>query len=380
LHVERTGRSKSIRLTRIQRRTIFRIYEEYQNELNIKYHKYLDLEDYALTIIKYNSFINQNKKFDYVFIDEVQDLDPMQIYALTLLTKGSIVLSGDAKQRIYKKTPIRYEDIGLNLKEKGRRKILNKNYRSTEQIVKLANDLVFFDNNDKLIEKQFVKSGDKPIVYFGNERQVINYISKEIKSIHQNNPKKTIAIVHREDIKQKNEGKSKFRTALECQLLLSFADIKTYTDKFEFNKSKQIFYTNAYDIKGLEFDIVFVIDFNKDCYPDRNEIYKIRKENEGKDESLVNEDIADFMNREKKLLYVAMTRAREKLYIIANKCEKEQKISNFIFDFEENKYSAANFTKKKIKMLAEANDARLKTLLGEKYNRIYNKKESDRVI
>ena len=331
LEIERTGRSKSIRLTRVQRRTIFKIYEEYQKELNDKYYKHLDLEDYALKIIENNSILNQNKKFDYVFVDEVQDLDPMQIYALSLLTKQSIVLSGDAKQRIYKKSPIKYEDIGLNLKEKGRRKILNKNYRSTAEIVKLANNLIFFDNDDKLMEKQFVRSGERPIIYFGKGIQAVKYITKEIKAIHSSNPKKTIAIIHREDIKpKKNYGKSDFRNALELELLLTFTDIKTYSNKFELNGEKQIFYTNAYDIKGLEFDIVFVIDFNKAYYPNRKEIEKIRLENDGKDESLINEDIADFMNREKKLLYVAMTRARDKMYLVANGCDKEEKISNFI--------------------------------------------------
>ena len=379
LEIERTGRSKSIRLTRVQRRTIFKIYEEYQKELNDKYYKHLDLEDYALKIIENNSILNQNKKFDYVFVDEVQDLDPMQIYALSLLTKQSIVLSGDAKQRIYKKSPIKYEDIGLNLKEKGRRKILNKNYRSTAEIVKLANNLIFFDNDDKLMEKQFVRSGERPIIYFGKGIQAVKYITKEIKAIHSSNPKKTIAIIHREDIKpKKNYGKSDFRNALELELLLTFTDIKTYSNKFELNGEKQIFYTNAYDIKGLEFDIVFVIDFNKAYYPNRKEIEKIRLENDGKDESLINEDIADFMNREKKLLYVAMTRARDKMYIVANGCDKEEKISNFIFDFDDDKYIASNFTKKKMKILAAHNNARLKVLLGEKYKKIYKREEFEK--
>lgn len=370
--IDRIGRSKSIRLTRVQRRTIFKIYEEYQEELQRKYYGYLDLEDYALKIIENTSILNKDKLFDYVFVDEVQDLDPMQIYALSLLTKQSIVLSGDAKQRIYKKSPIKYEDIGLNIKEKGKRKVLNKNYRSTAEIVKLANNLVFFDNDDKLIEKQFVRNGERPTIYYGKQLASVKYIAKEIKAIHAIDTKKTIAIIHREDIKpKKSYGNSEFRNALERELLLTFTDIKTYSNKFEFHKEKQIFYTNAYDIKGLEFDIVFVIDFNKAYYPNRKEILKIKNENEGKDENLVNEDIADFMNREKKLLYVAMTRARDKMYIIANGCEKEENISNFAFDFEEDRYIAENFTKKKMKILSVHNKVRLKTLLGDKYKKIY---------
>lgn len=94
-------------------------------------------------------------------------------------------------------------------------------------------------------------------------------------------------------------GKSDFRIALENSLLVTFTDIKNYGDKFSYNQKKQIFYTNAYDVKGLEFDYVFIIDFNKAYYPNRKEIEKIEIDNDGKDKELVNEDIADFINREK---------------------------------------------------------------------------------
>ena len=127
LATDRIGRSKSIRLTRNQRKTIFKIFTEYQKQMESnKYRQSLDLEDYALKLLENDHLIGDNLKYDYIFVDEVQDLDPMQIMALCKLTKKSIILSGDAKQRIYKKSPIKYEDLGLDIKQKGRRKILNK--------------------------------------------------------------------------------------------------------------------------------------------------------------------------------------------------------------------------------------------------------------
>ena len=41
IEVDRIGRSHSIRLTRAQRNTIFKIYEEYQNDLEKKFNKHL---------------------------------------------------------------------------------------------------------------------------------------------------------------------------------------------------------------------------------------------------------------------------------------------------------------------------------------------------
>ena len=185
LETERTGRTKSIRLTRAQRNTIFKIYEEYEEQKKNKFHNALDLEDYALKIIENSYLIDDSKKFDYIFVDEVQDLDPMQIKALCMLTRKSIILSGDAKQRIYKKSPVKYEDLGLNIKEKGKRKILNKNFRSTAEIVKLANSLKFYDTDDKLSEKHFVRSGDRPIIHKSDDdRKAIRYIRDEIRKIH----------------------------------------------------------------------------------------------------------------------------------------------------------------------------------------------------
>lgn len=353
LNVTRTGRSKSIRLTVNQRNTIFKIFEEYQHNLKYKFGDQLDLEDYALKIVENPFLIEDKYKFDYIYVDEVQDLDPMQVKALCMLTKKSIVLSGDAKQRIYKKSPITYEEIGLKVKEKGKRKTLSKNYRSTAQIVRLANSLNFSDVEDKLEEKAFVKEGSRPIVYMSKDlKTAVRYIGEEIKKIFLHDPRKTVAIVHREEAKaQTGHRKSDFRIALEQQVLLSFSDIKSYGAKFDHEAEKQIFYTNSYDVKGLEFDAVFIIDFNERYYPNSKEIEKIRIDNEGKDIALVIEDIEDFKNREKKLLYVAMTRARENLYIIANSCLQIYNVSEFILDFNYEDYENRGFTKKEIEKL-----------------------------
>ncbi len=344
LETERTGRSKSIRLTRAQRSTIFKIYEEYEELKKTRFHKDLDLEDYALSIIE-NSYLIEDEKFDYIFVDEVQDLDPMQIKALCLLTKKSIVLSGAAKQRIYKKSPIKYEDLGLRIREKGKRKILNKNYRSTAEIVRLANSLEFLDDDDKLVEKQFVRAGDRPKIHrISDPNKGIKYIVDEIKKIHKEDEYKTVAVIHREEIKDTTGYKSNTRLYLEQQLMNSIIDIDTYGKKFTFKEKKQVIYTNAYDVKGLEFDVVFIIDFRSLYYPNKKEIDRIKLKNEGKDESLIEQDILEFINREKKLLYVAMTRAKDKLYLVANGCKEDKFISRFITDFDPHYYEA-NFVK-----------------------------------
>ena len=232
IETERTGRSKSIRLTRNQRKTIFKIYRDYQKDLeSYKYGERLDLEDYALKILHNNHLISDEIKYDYIFVDEVQDLDPMQIMALCKLTKHSINLSGDAKQRIYKKCPIKYEDLGLMVRQKGKRKVLNKNYRSTAEIITLANSLDFYDSEDRMSVKQFVKHGERPIIYSTKEAMPVKYIVDEIKKIFAEDSCKSIAIIHREEVKPKIAYKSSFRLKLEEMLMQGLSDINSFSKK-----------------------------------------------------------------------------------------------------------------------------------------------------
>jgi len=131
LEVERTGRSNNPRLTKAQRNTVFAIFELYQQAMRYRYHNDLDMEDYALLLLQYHDQIPFNMYYDYVFVDEVQDLQPMQIKVLVQLTKKSIVLSGDPKQRIYKRSPHSYANLGLQIQGRCNRN-LTKNFRSTK--------------------------------------------------------------------------------------------------------------------------------------------------------------------------------------------------------------------------------------------------------
>lgn len=349
----RKGRSNAIRLTVTQRNTVYKIFKRYEHDKRVKYRNSLDLEDYALEILKNIDVINEELKYDYIFVDEMQDLDPMQIKALCMLTKRSIVFSGDPKQRIYKKSPVNYEALGLNINEKGRRKMLTENYRSTLQIVKLANSLKFQEekNLQTYNEKLFKKNGDKPIIaMYKDDITVIEQISKIIKSLFLKNPNKTVAIIHREEVMKQTGSKSNFRLNLEGKLALPMSDINNYYKRFNHTGERQIFYTNLYDVKGLEFDYVFILDFNNRYYPFIDEINKIKAlEVDNKLNELIKQDIDEFKIEEKKRLYVAMTRAKEKLFIIGNKVKHVTQFSEFICDFNVDDFETIGCTNEDIK-------------------------------
>lgn len=113
-------------------------------EVCLKYNQWLDnnnlydLNDLSLILLK------KNIQFDFIIIDEVQDLTELQIFALTSLVKNkeNLFLAGDIHQMI-NATFFNFERM-KNLfyskyNKKVNIKILSKNYRSCKKIVDLAN-------------------------------------------------------------------------------------------------------------------------------------------------------------------------------------------------------------------------------------------------
>ena len=338
MNVERKGRSRSIRLTKKQRNTIFKIFQEYNHKLKVDFYNHLDLEDYALEIIKNFRWIDEDFKYDYIFVDEVQDLQPMQIKTLVMLTKKSLVISGDPRQTIHRRSPYSYDKLGINLNEKGRIKLLNKNYRCSAEIMRLASSLNFDNGEFREDRTNFVRSGDKPIIIrCKDENSEIEYVINQIKEIFDNNPNQSVAIIHRDedDASRGNYVGNKLQKLKENFFISSTSN---YASKFDRNKPKQILYTSAYDVKGLEFDYVFLIQFNNHHYPQKYKLDELLKNNEA-DESILKDDIDEVINIEKKILYVAMTRAKKNLYMTYS-----GNISEFYKDFDKEDYKLEDYS------------------------------------
>ncbi|MCA1011749.1 UvrD-helicase domain-containing protein [Halobacillus halophilus] len=338
---ERTGRGSHPRLTKMQRKTIYRLYEDYLEMTKKEFHDYLDYEDYALLLLKHMDEIPDGLKYDHLFIDEVQDLQPMQIMALVKLTKKSIVLSGDSKQKIYQRTPLSYKDLGLKL-EGRKNKTLKINFRSTKQIMDFASTIEFLDvENDREDDQKFVREGPKPeIRYYDSENKQSRYLINSIKDIRMGTPEATIAIVHRYDSDVHNINNSSIFLALSRE----FSVIRTeqYGKSFNYSKKKKpIYFTDPFSIKGLEFDYVFIIHFDREHYPNQKRIKELDQRSGGdtfSDSYLKDED--SILNDEKKILYVAITRAKKKVVLLGSGIK-----SPFLRQFHPKNYEAHNFKK-----------------------------------
>lgn len=323
---ERAGRGNLPWISRDQRRTIFKLFEKYRDEQVSVFHGRLDAEDYALQLIQNIRSIPDSLKYDHIFIDEAQDFQPMQLFALALLTKGTLTICGDDKQKIYKNSPYSYSKLGIEI-DRSNSYVLEGIFRSTQQIMTLANSLQFNRGEEESLENEKYNSeGSIPkLLYFPSYHSQIKFIIKDIQKVKKQYPGETVAIIHRfQNIRLENE----LRTTLGRHFLTKRVD-----DKNEAGSGQHVYVTDAHSVKGLEFDHVYIINFDRNTYPLQTELSSLKKYNKDSyNTSHYEEDMKQIYDREKRVLYVALTRAKKTITLSYNGSDWEN-VSPFVFDF-----------------------------------------------
>ncbi|WP_342252667.1 ATP-dependent helicase [Spiroplasma endosymbiont of Amphibalanus improvisus] len=177
-------------------RVSWKIYNEYQKFKKNK--NVLDFDDllfFARDLLLNNSEVKQKwqSKFDYILVDEFQDTNPIQFEIIKQLNgqKKGLTVVGDPDQTIYS---WRGADVKIILDiEKVfsdcRTIILNKNYRSTENILDLANNLIA--KNKNRIKKDLTSvngQGAKPILFRSkNEANEAEWVCRKIQELKKEN-------------------------------------------------------------------------------------------------------------------------------------------------------------------------------------------------
>ncbi|WP_179951745.1 UvrD-helicase domain-containing protein [Bacillus sp. ABP14] len=345
LTCKRVGRGRLPSISEKQRTTIFRLFEYYVKEQNEDFVNRIDKEDYALLVMKHLHQLLDENKYDHIFIDEVQDLQPMQLRVLVAINKGTLSLSGDERQRIYKSSPFSYKALGIKV-QSGNNVVLRKNWRSTFQIMKLANSLQFkrsAEDSKYDDEKYFPRGGDQPIIEaFSSYSKMLSKVGETIQGLYKENPKTTFAIIHRYS-NRRDENAVK-------QNLGKYFTPKTYLENVDGtnpvkNHGPRVYFLEAKVTKGLEFDYVFILDFDKNCYPHIDEIANLQKVKQAHSTDYL-DDKKDIEEKEKRILYVALTRAKEAVFMYFSfKGNPEVTISPFAKDFPTKDFVAKNFRK-----------------------------------
>lgn len=139
----------------------FNAYEEYK-----KTHNLLDFDDLQINfknlLIKDSRLLEiYGRNFQHILVDEFQDCDEIQLQILTMLNNiNSIFAVGDEDQCIYSFRGSKPEFmVNFNyLFKEGISLFLSTNYRSTENIIEIANNLI--KNNIKRNEKTMTSNSN----------------------------------------------------------------------------------------------------------------------------------------------------------------------------------------------------------------------------
>lgn len=261
-----------------------------------------DMLTCCLQMLKSDPSVLESLRSEYRFlmVDEFQDINPVQFECVRLLAAPSdnLFVVGDDDQSIY---AFRGSDPGIMLSfrkyyPKVRFLELLYNYRSSETIVQSASRVI--RHNKKRYAKEFRpmnQGGARVLVRsFYDMEEEANVIAAEI--AHLPDEVKSVGILfrkHRDALAVRKAVGTKVKDGSICR--------------------KEISFLTFHSSKGLEFDVVYMINVQEQ-------------------EPRHGEEPAAFYEEERRLFYVAMTRARRILHISYTKYHynKRHKKSRFL--------------------------------------------------
>ena len=223
-------------------RSIGELYALYQKKL--KKYNALDFDDLlikAVELLRENPKILEyyQKRFQYIFVDEYQDTNKIQYKLIKLLSKwhGNICVVGDPDQSIYSWRQADITNI-LDFEKdfKGAEIILlEQNYRSTQNILKVANEVIKKNQDRKEKDLWTDKVEGDPIVYEQCEysEEEAYFVAKEIRKLLYSGYKPSdIAILYRTNVQSRTFEEVFMSEKLQYKIVggLKFYDRKEVKD------------------------------------------------------------------------------------------------------------------------------------------------------
>ena len=181
--------------------------QDYQNKL--KKNNALDFDDLLCKTVELFKTFPQildyyANRFEYILVDEFQDTNTVQYNLVKMLASvhGNLFVVGDEDQCIYSWRGANFQNIFNLKKDFPDVKVykLERNYRSTSEIIKIANNVI--KNNTARLNKNMwtdKEGGEKPTLYNAyDERDEATYVAKTIQNLsYQGYEYKDIAVLMR---------------------------------------------------------------------------------------------------------------------------------------------------------------------------------------
>lgn len=277
------------------------ILEKYQQYCINK--SYLDFDDLITKTI--SLFQNQKeikdkfqRQYQYILVDEFQDVNTLQVNLIKefLTPDNQLFCVGDDWQSIYgfRGSNVDYIVNFPKYFSKAKTIKLNLNYRSTEHIVNAGNEVIA--HNKFKVEKEVIsskKSTDLVYVYSGNTMdENVKFVAKQIQYL------------------QKEKGYSNDDILILYRRSKMIYPYQNHLEKEGICVSRKTIHAS----KGLEAKAVFIVGLadGSGGFPDiwmEDRIFQVIKKSY---HNLL-------MEEERRLFYVAITRAKDELFLISEK-------------------------------------------------------------
>lgn len=233
-----------------------------------------------------------HKKYEHVLVDEYQDVNEKQEDILTMIQPDNLFLVGDPRQSIYAWRGGSEDLIHQKLEQDTYQKIfLTKNYRSKKEIVDLYNALM---QDEKLPGIQATKTSGAitKITKFDTQQQEKRYVANQCK-----NDEDTLILC---------------RTNKQLRDLSDYLKTKRIrhgvkNEYFETRHKTPIKIATVHAAKGLEAKKVIIYNCDNTSFPCSKKTTEL--------DELLTFTAYDEWEEEKKLFYVALSRAEETLLL-----------------------------------------------------------------
>ena len=305
LRVRRPGRG--VALDRSKRAAVWKAMERYRDrsaDLGVtSFDEQLAL---AAAWLDHEAGLGTPRPFRHVLVDEAQDLTPAHLQLLRALVEpgpDDLFLAEDSHQRIYGKK-ITLSHYGIQVRGRSRR--LTRNYRTTRQNLDVAFGILdpgtYEDMEGQAEEHHYVspRSGPEPLLLHATDRADELSKAAELLTVwleqdrdSEDSAPETIAILVRDRYQ---------RDAVVNGLAQHGVEVRA-VDREAAGRGRPVVMT-MHRAKGLEFRKVLLFDVSKNAIP-----------RSLRDQQYSDADRDDALLRERSLLYVAATRARDQLAI-----------------------------------------------------------------
>lgn len=304
--VQRLGRKT--RLAETQRQVLWAIFEKVNAEL-IETNSvsmagiYLDLT--------HSLEEKKNSPFDFVVVDEAQDISIPQLRFLSALggdKANALFFAGDLGQRIFQQA-FSWKSLGVDIR--GRSKTLRVNYRTSHQIRMQSDRLLgpsvadvdgYEDDRTNTVS---VFNGPEPTIRnFDSHEEEIEFVSTWLSNLTEEGyAAHEIGLIVRSD-KEVTRAVSAIEKAG-----ITYKQLDSYLQLAHGYAS----ICTMHLAKGLEFRAVVVMACDDEVIPSQERIEAVAD----------NADLEEVYDTERHLLYVACTRARDRLLVTSGELPSE---------------------------------------------------------